>query len=149
MFQLRLQHEMEGLYGTANHNHLTVAMNDEMPVPSNPALPTTVNHSHTTEAAQSANMHPDVATVQIAHSCSATVSCRWGREGNSEPCGTEITCGSVSKHFGDRHGIKKLGSGTLIRCLWEGCDRQVIRQNFTRHIREPHLGHPRKKQHPS
>ncbi|KAH0826195.1 hypothetical protein J3R83DRAFT_5627 [Lanmaoa asiatica] len=98
------------------------------------------DRNHGTEAPQPA----DVATERIAHSCSVTASCGWIGEGNSQPCAAKITCESVPTHFADAHGTKNLGGGTLIRCLWVGCEKRVKRKNFTRHIREPHLGHLRK-----
>ena len=83
----------------------------------------------------------------VAHSCRATVPCEWINQTTQETCGTEISCNTISDHFRDTHGIRGV-EGSTVRCLFKGCHKRVGGKNFTRHIREPHLSHPRvKKSH--
>jgi hypothetical protein len=103
----------------------------------NHATPTTEDHNAGTEAAQFAEVH--------THSCLATMPCQYTGEDNSERCGVQITCKSVPAHFGDTHGVRRLGRNTKIDCLWKGCLKRVQRKNFVRHVRERHLAHPREK----
>lgn len=58
-------------------------------------------------------------------------------------CGQPITCGRLSEHFKDAHGIKDTARRVIIPCPWIDCTQQVSRHNFLRHIREFHLKHNR------
>ena len=64
-------------------------------------------------------------------------------------CGVLTACKNVPEHFGNIHGIRKLGRDIMIDCLWDGCLKCVTRKNFVRHVRERHLDHPREKKYPS
>jgi hypothetical protein len=107
----------------------------------NYASPATEHHNAGTEATEFAEAH--------AHFCLATMPCQWTGEDNFETCSAQIACKGVPAHFGDTHGIRKLGRNTMIDCLWEGCLKRVQRKNFARHVRERHLRHPREKKYPS
>ncbi|KAI6030313.1 hypothetical protein EDC04DRAFT_2711356 [Pisolithus marmoratus] len=76
------------------------------------------------------------------HANCAAVLCRYPGSGGT-PCSQPITCGTVPEHF-EHHGVKSLYRGKLVDCQWEGCSETCIRHNFVRHIREKHLGHPRR-----
>ncbi|KAI6014184.1 hypothetical protein EDC04DRAFT_2756035 [Pisolithus marmoratus] len=58
-------------------------------------------------------------------------------------CSELVTCTTVPEHF-EKHGIKDIYRGTEVICRWQGCSETCIRHNFVRHIREKHLGHPRR-----
>ncbi|KAI6106715.1 hypothetical protein EDD16DRAFT_1523783 [Pisolithus croceorrhizus] len=57
-------------------------------------------------------------------------------------CIEPISCDAVPKHF-QMHGIKGLMREAVITCRWQGCQLEISRHNYTRHIRERHLGHVR------
>lgn len=106
----------------------------------------------TPEAVQLAEVHSHAtltapAQIDNSESSSATEqSCRWmvrDLEGGTKICGARIThCRDVPKHF-RVHGIKKMHDKKMIDCLWSGCNEQVGRKNFVRHIRECHLNRRR------
>ncbi|KAL4074717.1 hypothetical protein V8B97DRAFT_1740740 [Scleroderma yunnanense] len=58
-------------------------------------------------------------------------------------CFQPINCEDVPEHLKMIHGIKKMARDMEIPCGWLGCGQFVQRHNFTRHIREIHLGHAR------
>ncbi|EGO00573.1 hypothetical protein SERLA73DRAFT_71585 [Serpula lacrymans var. lacrymans S7.3] len=60
--------------------------------------------------------------------------CRWGLE----PCGKPISKNNVKKHLTRHHGLK-LGLKDAVRCEWEGCNRQLLLANISRHIATLHL----------
>ncbi|KAI6094525.1 hypothetical protein EDD16DRAFT_833373 [Pisolithus croceorrhizus] len=57
-------------------------------------------------------------------------------------CLQVITCATVSAHFAT-HGVQQKSRREDILCRWEGCFLSQKRHNFTRHVREAHLGHRR------
>ena len=108
------------------------------------------DHNASTEATEFVEACLHVTTTpQIAHSCLAVVPCQWTGEDNSETCSAQIACKRVPTHFGDTHGIRKLGRNTMVGCMWKGCLKCIKRKNFVRHVRERHLDHSREKKNPS
>ncbi|KAF8443240.1 hypothetical protein L210DRAFT_3535191, partial [Boletus edulis BED1] len=75
----------------------------------------------------------------------ASIRCRWTGSGHIEGCGTQITRENVPAHFQRFHGIRKMKEDVLVCCQWDGCHKRLRRKNFVRHIREHHMGHPRRK----
>ncbi|KAF9228715.1 hypothetical protein BS17DRAFT_772395 [Gyrodon lividus] len=94
-----------------------------------------------------------VPNPQIAPSCKSSprekyascpkAPCGSRDVGTSKVCGTKISCGDVSKHFRDVHGIKQKKWNELIPCSWDACGVTVQRKFFVRHIYGVHLGHHR------
>lgn len=64
------------------------------------------------------------------------------RRGSNE-CGQSISCNTAPKHFADVHNIKGMARNVPIFCEWRSCGKQVLRNNFIRHVREAHMGHER------
>ena len=108
------------------------------------------DHNTSTEVMEFAKAHLHVTTTpQIAHSCLATMPCQWPGEDNSQTRGAQIACKRIPAHFGDTHGIRKLGRNTMVGCMWKGCLKRLKRKNFVRHVRERHLDHARETKNPS
>ncbi|KAG6370575.1 hypothetical protein JVT61DRAFT_11371 [Boletus reticuloceps] len=121
-FEIELQREMDALYGIINSNEAKVAT-------------------------QTAEAHAHIVTT-LPHPISATARCQWIGMGTSGTCNVHITSESVPAHFRKFHAINRLNEDILVCCLWEGCFKWLKRKYFVRHIREPHLGCPRKMKHP-
>ncbi|KAH0830335.1 hypothetical protein J3R83DRAFT_1727 [Lanmaoa asiatica] len=86
------------------------------------------------------------ATQSSQASCLGTI-CRWHDESASGVCGAVILCKDVPAHFKDIHSIKGINESVPVKCKWEECSAAGMRKYFSRHIRECHLGHSRKKGH--
>lgn len=109
----------------------------------------------TLEAPQLAEARPyaTVITARINSSSSASLTeqyCQWRVHdlNDVQICGARITHHDVPKHF-RIHGIKKMHDKKVIGCLWSGCNEQVGRKNFVRHVRECHLNRRRQTKHSS
>ncbi|KIM63751.1 hypothetical protein SCLCIDRAFT_688125 [Scleroderma citrinum Foug A] len=71
--------------------------------------------------------------------------CQWQGSDDALRCYLLVDHESVPGHFKTVHGIKDMGRKVKIRCRWLDCQQTVGRHNFTRHIREVHLGSERHK----
>ncbi|KAF8423190.1 hypothetical protein L210DRAFT_3570449 [Boletus edulis BED1] len=53
--------------------------------------------------------------------------------------------GKCSRTFPEISRYQEMKEDVLVCCQWDGCHKRLRRKNFVRHIREHHLGHPRRK----
>ncbi|KAF8125808.1 hypothetical protein EV363DRAFT_1350301 [Boletus edulis] len=143
-FQSELEREMEALYGTENNDKAVDAQIPSDVAPTDPFVyirrilsPGEARDPDTSEGSY-------VTGALHTHS-PASICCRWTGSGNTEGCGTQITRENVPAHFQRFHGIRKMKQDVLVCCQWEGCHKRLRRKNFVRHIREHHMGHPRRK----
>ena len=70
-------------------------------------------------------------------------SCQWQGPGDPLPCYVSIEYDDVPDHFKMEHGIKAMKRSMKVRCCWHSCEQNISRHNFSRHIRETHLGYGR------
>ncbi|KAI6095918.1 hypothetical protein F5141DRAFT_1155951 [Pisolithus sp. B1] len=75
---------------------------------------------------------------------SASRPCGW-RDDEGRECGVPVNCGNRTDHFAAAHGIKNKACHAKIICCWCPSEPQmaVKRKNFSRHMKEVHLGCPR------
>ncbi|KAG9308860.1 hypothetical protein JVU11DRAFT_11319 [Chiua virens] len=142
-YQGILRRDMDGLFGHMNHA-VNVVRNDVTPV----LRPITATGSEGTAKRtggvdEMAGKYSPASITTDIHSCQAVTLCYWTSDGKDEICGAKITCKSVPAHLGDAHHIRKLDKNSMIYCRWEGCDRRMKPKNFSRHVRECHVGHCR------
>ncbi|KAI5995871.1 hypothetical protein EDD15DRAFT_544020 [Pisolithus albus] len=96
--------------------------------------------SHSEVMTSSPQQHSDMFAT-----CPGTL-CLYNTSDDS-PCCVAITCGTAPTHLMSVHGIGRLSRSATLQCGWQGCGYTVLRNNFTRHIREVHLGHGRRVLH--
>ncbi|KAI6095922.1 hypothetical protein F5141DRAFT_624338 [Pisolithus sp. B1] len=72
------------------------------------------------------------------------IPCGW-RDDQGRECGMPVNCGNRADHFAAAHGIKKKAWYFKITCRWcpSELPMEVVRKNFSRHVKEVHLGCPR------
>ncbi|KAI6022166.1 hypothetical protein PISMIDRAFT_680600 [Pisolithus microcarpus 441] len=75
----------------------------------------------------------------------ASRPCGW-RDDTGRECGMLVNCGNRKDHFAAAHGIENMAEHVKILCHWCHAEPQtvVIRKNFSRHVKEVHLGCPRR-----
>ncbi|KAI6117370.1 hypothetical protein EDD16DRAFT_1009103 [Pisolithus croceorrhizus] len=68
-------------------------------------------------------------------------SCGWRNDEGGE-CGVPISCGNRGDHFAAAHSIENMAWHVKIICRWCPSEPQTVvtRKNFSRHIKEVHLG---------
>lgn len=64
--------------------------------------------------------------------------CLWQSPEDPLPCYEPIGLDDVPHHF-KAHGIRGMERKAIIQCYWDGCQHDVTRHNFVRHIRDIHL----------
>ncbi|KAI6117410.1 hypothetical protein EDD16DRAFT_1707739 [Pisolithus croceorrhizus] len=102
---------------------------------------------HTRRSAASRSQHPArLSKACLAHCCNVSISCGWRDDGDRE-CGMPVNCSDCADHFATVHGIKNKAWDVKITCRWCPSEPEtaVIRKNFSRHMKEVHLGCPRSK----
>ncbi|KAI6094243.1 hypothetical protein EV401DRAFT_1312312 [Pisolithus croceorrhizus] len=71
-------------------------------------------------------------------------SCGW-RDGSGRICGMPIRYGDFTGHFAAAHGIRNIAWNVKVVCCWCPSEpqREIVRKNFSRHVKEVHLCRPR------
>ncbi|KAI6110120.1 hypothetical protein F5141DRAFT_1292300 [Pisolithus sp. B1] len=62
---------------------------------------------------------------------------------NATSCNVPINCGSAPEHLRLVHDVRDISRTDQVICAWTEYGQSVLRNNFVRHVREKHLGHPR------
>ncbi|KAI6117398.1 hypothetical protein EDD16DRAFT_1010412 [Pisolithus croceorrhizus] len=70
--------------------------------------------------------------------------CGW-RDDKGRECGMPISYGDCTGHFAAAHGIRNIARSVKVVCRWCPSEpqREVVRKNFLRHVKEVHLCCPR------
>ncbi|KAI6105104.1 hypothetical protein EV401DRAFT_2013672 [Pisolithus croceorrhizus] len=81
-----------------------------------------------------------------AHCCNVSRPCGW-RDDEDRECGMPVNCSNCADHLSTVHGIKNKARDVKITCRWCPSEPEtaIIRNNFSRHVKEMHLGCPRSK----
>ncbi|KAI6002640.1 hypothetical protein F5J12DRAFT_207943 [Pisolithus orientalis] len=70
--------------------------------------------------------------------------CGW-RDNDGKICDMPVTYNNLVHHFAAVHDIKDMAFDAIIECRWCRPGNRMKRESILRHLREKHLGYPRRK----